>query len=144
MKKKRRVGHAEIITSSPYKTMLGLQKKDKDKACKKLKLKSKDVKQAKQRETMPTSKVKRDSATVVDRTPCMFCEILHCESTVSWYKCKNSAVGVRKVCTRRQKEEFCLQHVQVDPMQFYRMEKSFCACWQQLIYVYVDVDLIVG
>lgn len=91
-RKKRRVGHAEIITSSPYKTTLRQEKEVQ--ASKKLKLESKKMNQVKQRKVSSKARPTANSGSVnvigkSDRTPCMFCEILHCESTVSWYRCKN-------------------------------------------------------
>lgn len=84
--RKRRVGHAQIITSSPYKAIL----QQSAKACRKLKLGSKGVKQKEQRKaTSKTAKTDgSSSSTAADRTPCMFCEILHCESNVDWFKCR--------------------------------------------------------
>jgi hypothetical protein len=46
------------------------------------------VKQKEQRKTASKTAKTDASSTAADRTPCMFCETLHCESSVDWYKCR--------------------------------------------------------
>ena len=99
---KRRVGHAEVITTSPYKKSLVASKTGK-----KRKLSQSQDHQRKQRNVatkknrMPTASTSKDlSNTTDDRTPCMYCEILYCESTVQWYKCKSCGNWACATCAR--------------------------------------------
>jgi hypothetical protein len=83
---KRKVCHAEVLTSSPYKRQLEMEGAAKKKI------------QRTPRTQVPVNKrQKRGSAAVeagaktascnVDTTPCLFCQIPYNESSVRWWQC---------------------------------------------------------
>jgi len=98
--KKRKVGHAKLITCSPYKRQLE-------------ELKSPKVQKAERTRKNPTStkRLKRgaDTATVCsqeqDRTPCLYCDILYCDSNVSWVMCRRCEGWVCNDCVSGRKSK---------------------------------------
>jgi len=128
--RKRKAFHATIVTSSPFKQKL--QQIQEEKQSKEHALKQKEcTKKSKnstavQKRTSSKVAAKRSTSKTggpaekatthtedtdpelnnVDRTPCMFCEVLYCESSVRWFRCKFcfmwacgdcAAVGRKKV-----------------------------------------------
>ena len=96
----RKVGHAEVITSSPYKRSLeqasATSATKPAKSAKRAKLqnvigttsegsgKSGETKRA----GRPKSKAKPQDQTKTDTTPCMYCDIAYCDSDVPWLRCR--------------------------------------------------------
>jgi len=94
-RKKRKVAHAAIVTSSPYKASLLVDKAPTSKK------KSKQQQDGVARRKQKKSSDECSSAAVVgkrkmrassggpetDNTPCMYCEIHYNESHVQWIKC---------------------------------------------------------
>lgn len=83
--KKRRVGHAECLTSSPYKSQLEAMLSSKPKP-------TRQKKQSTRRSRGPSKKKARQTSVddnAVDNTPCIFCEIPYNESRVAWWQCRS-------------------------------------------------------
>jgi len=80
--KKRRVGHAQCLTSSPYKRSLeeaiSPSTSGKRRAKPKSKVPRKSVRPKRQSEV---------DVAEVDTTPCLFCCIRYNESSVKWWQC---------------------------------------------------------
>lgn len=92
--RKRKVGHAQVITSSPYKTALEASSSSRPKS----KIKKGNVVERKhQTSKKPKVPAKLQIPTEEeDRTPCFYCEIPYCQSKVSWvscHRCKRWACG---------------------------------------------------
>ena len=84
--RKRKVGHAQVITSSPYKTALA----ESSSARPKSKIQKENVVERKRRTSQkPKVPAKLQIPTEEeDRTPCLYCEIPYCQSKVSWVSCR--------------------------------------------------------
>ena len=119
--RKRKVAHAVIATSSPFKEQLKKVQEQKDvkllnmqerkrKREEKQKITEKggsghktkvrkvevkaDSKKSKTggrsaRKASAHAKDNEPELNNVDRTPCMFCEVIYCESSVRWFRCKS-------------------------------------------------------
>jgi len=91
--RKRKVGHAQVITESPYKQAL-------EQASVRPKRKPKKV--AKQ------IKLSNEKQGEVDETPCMYCEIVYCDSDVPWFRCRTCKRWACGTCvTIGKKKSFC-------------------------------------
>jgi hypothetical protein len=98
--RKRKVGHAQLITSSPYQQALeeSTAKKSKEncpiKAHPRERPASKIKKSTNTKTTKEAAKLRKpcekeeQSRDDQDRTPCIYCEILYFQSNVPWIRCK--------------------------------------------------------
>jgi len=113
--KKRRVGHAECLTSSPYKRKLeemmrssltsrpGRQKKPPRKGSD-----APATKKTKQRKGAKRNAANDDEA-VVDNTPCLFCQIPYNQSRVAWWQCHQCSrwACAKCACVGKEKSFVC-------------------------------------
>ena len=87
--RKRKVGHAQVITASPYKNLLEelSSRRPKGKIQKKesvgRKRQTSQKPKAATRLQLPTEEEQEE-----DRTLCIYCEIAYCKSKVSWICCR--------------------------------------------------------
>ena len=110
IRQKRKVAHAEVITSSPYKQALEtsqqskkakMQKKEKKDSTKTSK-KTPKTKKAKSKET----KKKTSSLTQVpdedENCRCLYCQELYCESIDAWIKCRVCHQWAHDLCAGKE------------------------------------------
>jgi len=97
---RRRVGHAEVITTSPYKQNLVVNKAKKKPKLSQVQVQGKRRTATKKISRQPTNTASGESVTNadVDRTPCTYCEILYCESTVQWHRCRSCGLWACATC----------------------------------------------
>lgn len=113
--KKRRVGHAQLITTSPYKQSLEESTANKskerrpNKQCRRERLISQTVKPTKSTQKAANPRQPRDksesSLTDEDRTPCIYCEIMYCHSSVSWNSCRRCKRWACEDCVKMGKKK---------------------------------------
>lgn len=117
--RKRKAFHATVATSSPFKQKLKKAKEDKQN--KERVMKQKQLQKTNKKNTVvkTTSKVAAGKKTPrgqsagkapnhskdtepelnnIDRTPCGFCEIAYCDSSVRWFRCKRCFMWVCGDC----------------------------------------------
>ena len=92
--KKRKVGHADIITGSPYKRALEetvSKSTGPMKATKKIRSQN-NRSGTKRKSTVDQIRPRPLSSPVpecnADETPCIYCEIAYCNSNVPWLRCR--------------------------------------------------------
>ena len=115
-KVKRRVGHSECLSSSPYKLQL----------METVSLSTSKCKAAKRARSEKTASLqKKKSVKVIeestacesnnDNTPCLFCEIPYCISRVQWFMCAKCLKWMCVNCARvaKKKSKFVCQNCSV-------------------------------
>ena len=111
--KKRRVGHAECITSSPYKRQLeeSLLSPSTSKPGGKTKPRRKRSDAPARKKTNQRKKAKSNASDVeaVDTTPCLFCQIPYNESRVAWWQCRQCSgwACAKCACVGKEKTFVC-------------------------------------
>jgi hypothetical protein len=101
--RKRKVGHAACLTSSPYKAQL----EDTAKKTKKERFKKKNKRKPSER-----PKQRGQPSVTEDTTPCLFCEIPYNLSKVQWWQCVRCSQWACADCMHaRQRENFYLRNL---------------------------------
>jgi len=108
--RKRVVVRAQVLTSSPYRNQLIDQQATKQN--KEMKRCAKSVSLSPHRKRLKTQHAakKHKPEAGVDNTPCYFCEIPYCDSSVQWFKCKNCSNWVCETCAVVRKKK-CMPKV---------------------------------
>jgi hypothetical protein len=114
---KRKVGHAKMITASPYKQSLeeSAAKKSSERCPNKTiprrrpaskVIKSTELTKAAVNLRQSRNKHEEHIGTVTeDRTPCMYCEIIYCNSNISWISCKRCKRWACEDCVKLGKKK---------------------------------------
>ena len=105
--RKRKVGHAQVITSSPYKNILEELSSKRPKGKNK---KTESVGRKRQTSQKPKAAAKLGlqlPAEEEDQTPCIYCEITYCQSNVSWICCRQCKRWACNDCVGKKKSFIC-------------------------------------
>jgi len=111
--KKRRVGHAERLTSSPYKRQLEetMRSTPPSRPARQKKPPRKGAGAPARKKTKPRkgANAANDDEAVVDNTPCLFCQIPYNQSRVAWWQCRQCSrwACAKCACVGKEKTFVC-------------------------------------